>query len=78
MKPAFLGYTVYSISLDFHPSIFIILRATCAPRFLRFWHLYFSNIFDNGLLIINTIIVSRMAKWNRSGNGLLEDFKQLL
>ena len=73
MKPAFLGYTVYSISLDFHPSIFIILRATCPPRFLRFLHLYFSNIFDNGLLI-----VSRMAKWNRSGNGLLEDFKQLL
>ena len=32
-----------------------------------------SNIFDNALLI-----VFRMAKWNRSGNGLLEDFKQLL
>ena len=31
------------------------------------------NIFDNALLI-----VFRMAKWNRSGNGLLEDFKQLL
>lgn len=68
-ETAFLGYTIYSHSTL--PSL--SFYGLPSSEILEVLHTYFSNIFDNGLLI-----VFRMAKWNRSGNGLLEDFKQLL